>query len=133
MSYLINGGIVRHLGLSMVGLLLAVGFAIEAKGEETTIRVAGTLVKATKKNDAAKWYIKFDSGQFRIRTPRDNAGFTLDPYADKKVILTFNATVTTEEGKRKVTLTKTFPIALEEVKEGQELPALDPDLVFPQK
>lgn len=124
----------KTLGLLAIALLIVVGISTQTKADEneTQVKLTGTIIKKTKSNGQPKWLLEFADGKsFVIRTPRESAGFKLDPYIGKKVILTFNAAVTNEGGKRKVTLEKTFPIALEELKEGQEIPAVDPDLELP--
>jgi len=43
----------------------------------------------------------------------------------------FRAEVTTEDGKERLTVTTTYPIAVEELKEGQAVPPRDPNIVIP--
>lgn len=123
--------ILRALGLLGIAFSVAFFAVIETQaGEQDEVKITGTICKGLKKNGKPKWSLKLEDGKsFNIRTPRERHGFKLDKYVDKKVTLTFMSTTTkTDDGKRKVTLKKTFPIALEEVKEGQKIPPLDPDL-----
>lgn len=134
MRDMMTQSIVKPLWLLAIGLLIAVGVSTEAQAGENKdeVKLTGTIIKQLKTNGKPKWLIEFEDGKsFQIRTPREKSGFKLDQYIGKKVILTFMATTTNEDGKRKVTLKKTFPVAIEEVKDGQEAPPIDPDLELP--
>ncbi|RMD75673.1 MAG: hypothetical protein D6820_14215 [Lentisphaerae bacterium] len=121
-------GVLTMAAMAMMFFLTQSGYLIA--GETVEVKLAGTIIKKTKRNGKPKWFLKLEDGRnFKMRTPRPSAGFTFDNYIGKKVVLTFRATVTTDEnGKRKLRFVKTYPIAIHVPEEGEALPPIDPDL-----